>query len=346
MTNSQRLAAAAGLLLACGFLLFFGVLTPGIARLLFAPQTPTPDVVGTFQALISTGSPPAPTSVTPTEPVDTNQPAGHIVLTCQIFKYQSAEQICIMNADGSGYRRLTTEDGVRHYYPSLAPDGQSVVFSQYREDNVYEIYELTLADGKATRLTDRLGVLTGPEISPDGKSIIFMRWTVASNQYQIWLMDRSGGNPRQVFSGTGWDPTWSPDGTRILFASDINGSNQLYIVNLDGTGLKKVSDLPALRGRSDWSPQDLIVTYSGDSWKRELYIMNSDGTNQHQVSPSGGNSQGPSFSPDGQWIAFTAYFDKLNDINGCEIYTIRKDGSDLRQLTNNDYCDYQPRWGP
>jgi TolB protein len=147
-----------------------------------------------------------------------------------------------MNADGSGYRRLTTEDGVRHFYPSLAPDGQSVVYSQYREDNVYEIYELTLADGKATRLTDRLGTLTGPEISSDGKSIVFMRWTVASNQDQIWVIDHDGGNPRRLVSGAGWDPTWSPDGTRILFASDRGGSNQLYIVNLDGTDLHKVSD--------------------------------------------------------------------------------------------------------
>jgi tricorn protease len=74
--------------------------------------------------------------------------------------------------------------------------------------------------------------------------------------------------------------------------------------------------------------------------------MDPDGSDLHQVSPKGGNSQGPSFSPDGQWIAFTAYFDGFNDINGCEIYIIRTDGTDLRRLTKNDYCDYQPRWGP
>jgi Tol biopolymer transport system component len=74
--------------------------------------------------------------------------------------------------------------------------------------------------------------------------------------------------------------------------------------------------------------------------------MNADGSNSHQLTPSGGNSQGPSFSPDGQWVAFTAYFDKYGDDHGCEIYIIRIDGTDLRRLTNNDYCDYQPRWGP
>ena len=85
---------------------------------------------------------------------------------------------------------------------------------------------------------------------------------------------------------------------------------------------------------------------SGEAWHREVYIMNADGTNARVLSPVGGNSQGPSISPDGKWIAFTAYFDHPNDDHGCEIYIIRIDGTDLRRLTDNDYCDYQPRWGP
>jgi Tol biopolymer transport system component len=88
------------------------------------------------------------------------------------------------------------------------------------------------------------------------------------------------------------------------------------------------------------------VTYSGEAWQREVYIMNADGTNAHVISPPGGNSQGAGFSPDSQWVVFTAYFDHPHDDHGCEIYIMRIDGSGLRRLTDNDYCDYQPRWGP
>ncbi len=345
--SSRRgiLVASAVLVMACGLFAAVGLLVAELTGSLSATFAPTPDFAGTLQALIasSTSSPVLPTVAPSSSP---DLPTGHIVLTCQLYKYQSSEQICIMNADGSGYRRLTTGDSVRHFYPSLAPDGASVVYSQYREDNVYEIYELNLATGAARRLTDRLGALTAPEISPDGKQIAFTRWTPASNQDQIWVMDRDGGNPHRVSDGAGWDPTWSPDGTRILFASDTQGSNQLYVIGLDGSAQQRISDLPALRGRSDWSNQGEIVTYSGASWGRELFLMNSDGSDPHQIGPSGGNSQGPTFSPDGDWIAFTAYFDHMNEINGCEIYIIRADGSNLRRLTNNDYCDYQPRWGP
>jgi Tol biopolymer transport system component len=159
-------------------------------------------------------------------------------------------------------------------------------------------------------------------------------------------MDRDGGNFREVSGINAWDPTWSPDEKQILFASDINATDQLYVSNLDGTGRQRITSLPALRGRSDWSPDGkFIVTYSGKPWDREVYIMDADGSHLRQLTP-GGNSQGPSFSPDGKWVAFTAYFDHPDDIHGCEIYIIRLDGTDLRRLTNNNYCDYQPRWGP
>jgi TolB protein len=161
------------------------------------------------------------------------------------------------------------------------------------------------------------------------------------------VANRDGSNFGNISGITGWDPTWSPDGRDILFASDKNGTVQLYTIRTDGSKLTRITNLPAIRGRSDWSPDgQYIVTYSGEAWHRELYIMSADGSNVHQLTPDGGNSQGPSFSPDGKWVAFTAYFDHYNEDNGCEIYIIRIDGTDLRRLTNNDYCDYQPRWGP
>jgi TolB protein len=341
-----------------------------------APVTPDSDLFATLQASTPEGyvSPVAP-DATPTSPVFTgltpiatptnnpsnpdsaatsvpppsssDQPQGHIVFTCQVFKVTAMNQICIMNADGTGYRRLTTEDNRQHFYPSLSPDGQSVLYAGFLEQNVYEIYRINVNDGGVERLTNRIGVNTSPEFSPDGRRILFTRNNPRTGLSQIMLMDANGegaGNIPQLY---GWDTTWSPDGKRILFASDRDGTTQLYTVNLQGRQLTRITNLPAIRGRSDWSPDGrYIVTYSGEAWNREVYIMDADGSNARQLTPSGGNSQGPAFSPDGQWVVFTAYFDHPGDDHGCEIYIIRIDGSDLRRLTNNDYCDYQPRWGP
>ena len=293
-------------------------------------------------------STPIPSTVSvPTSSSSTIQPTGQIVFTCQVFKVQASNQICIINADGTGFRRLTTDDTKQHVYSSLSPDGKSVVYAAFREANVYEIYEMQLATGNVSQLTNRIGILNAPEISPNGKSIVFKYSNGSGNKNQIRIMDRDGKNVVNISKAKGWDPTWSPDGKYILFASDMDGVVQLFTIHINGKELHKISSLPAIRGRSDWSPDGkYIVTYSGESWKREVYIMNADGSNARMISPEGGNSQGASFSPDSQWIVFTAYFDHPNDDHGCELYILRVDGTDLRRLTSNDYCDYQPRWGP
>lgn len=329
-------------------------------------STPTPDLFATLQASTPSGfTPPAATE--PFAPPDFNvetpaltslpagdipspsasdQLTGKIVFTCQVTKVQATDQICIMNADGSGFRQLTS-DPVRHYYPSLSPDGTRVVYAAFREQNVYEIYEYDLNDGSVNRLTNRIGVNNAPEISPDGTTVAFMRGNPNTQQNQIWVMERNGDNPENIPGALGWDPTWAPDGRSILYASDQDGLVQLFTVSLGGNAIRRISNLPAIRGRSDWSPDgNFIVTYSGEAWKRELYIMSADGSNARQLTPTGGNSQGPSISPDNNWVVFTAYFDKYGDDHGCEIYLIRTNGTDLRRLTNNVYCDYQPRWGP
>lgn len=334
-----------------------------------AASTPTPDLFATLQAstplTVSTPepleTPPTPNfdfaTMTPTaipsdltsipSPYPADGLTGHIVFTCQIFKVQAKNQICIMNADGTGFRRLTTDDSKQHFYPSLAPDGRSVLYSAFYESNNYELYKLDINDGSVNRLTNTFAVETAPEFSPDGKSITYARWNPTTERFQINIMDANGSNASNIPGVNGWDPTWSPDGKQILFASDQRGLVQLFTVRTDGKNMKVITDLPAIRGRSDWSADgQYIVTYSGPAWNRELFIMNADGSNARQLTPSGGNSQGPSFSPDGKWVAFTAYFDNYGDDHGCEIYVIRIDGTDLRRLTNNDYCDYQPRWGP
>ena len=269
-----------------------------------------------------------------------DEPTGKIVYTCQV----TGSQICLINADGTGFHQLTS-DPVKHWYASLAPDGGSVVYSAYVRDYVYEIYELNLSSGVVTQLTSGLGVLKAPEISPDGKSIVFGLGT-SNGAEQVWVMDRSGANPHKIF-GQGWDPNWSPDGSQILFASNREGANQLFVINADGSSPRRVTDFDSLRGRSDWSPDGAwMVTYNGAAWQRNVFLFRPDFTDLRQLTPPDGNSQGPSFSPDGKWVVFTAYFDHYGDDLGCEIYMIRVDGTDLRRLTDNDYCDYQPRWGP
>ena len=299
-------------------------------------QQPTP----TFTIEVQTIAPTK--TLTPVAP----SPEGKIVFTCQIFKSEATNQICIMNADGSSQHRLTRDDHANHFYPSFSPDGNRIVFAA-TSGEIYNIYEMDL-NGNQTQVTFfESGDAYSPAISPDGRQIVFTREENA--HLSLWLMNRDGSNIRLLYNDPvddSLDPVWSPDGRQVLFARGFDeNSRQLYIINADGTDLIQVTDMPNLRGRSDWSSDGRsIATYAGASWAREIYIMNSDGSNPQQIT-QGGNNLAPSFSPDGGWIAFTSYMDNLRDNDGCEIYTMRTDGTDIRRLTSNDYCDWQPRWG-
>ena len=313
----------------------------------FPKATPTP------VALPETGAeqPPAaaPTAVPP-EPGPSSEgahnPQGKIVYACQLFRDTNRDQICLINADGSGFRRLTTDDFADYNYPSLSPDGKSVVYSG-RVTGAFEIYELDLDSGETRQLTNSLGSALAPAVSPDGSLIVFT--LRADDRQTLWVMDRDGSNARQVLSASqagGWDPVWSPDGSQLLFAAQVGGAVQLFTVELDGSNLRQASNMVGLLGRSDWSPDGAtIATYAGESWRREIYLMDADGSNSRPIT-AGGNNLAPSFSPDGEWLTFTSYRDHFGNQNGCEIYIMRTDGSQVTRLTANDYCDWQPRWGP
>jgi TolB protein len=251
----------------------------------------------------------------------------------------------VINADGSGWRQLTDLPSAS-YSASLSPNGDSLVFIG-KETGFTEIYEINLGSGKRTQLTHLQKDLGSPEISPDNKLIAFT-YRPGNNIAQVWIMNRDGSDPHTFYSSPSQeahDPTWSPDGTQILFAMGKGENNKLYILDFDGRDPQVVNDTIDTRGRSDWSITNLITFDMGGEFMHEIYVMNRDGGNLHKVS-RGSNAQGESFSPDGKWIAFTAYTDVANkDRSSCEIYIMRVDGTDLRRLTNNAYCDYQPRWG-
>jgi TolB protein len=274
-------------------------------------------------------------------------PPGQIVYTCQIYRTRLRDQICLINTDGTGYRRLTQEADWAHNFASLSPDGRSVVYVAREPGGVFQVYEMDLHSGVTVQLTDIENNASAPEISPDGRRIIFNR--IWEGTDTIWVMNRDGSNQRLVFGpprGSGWDPVWSPDGSQVLFASDRGEDIQLYVIDLDGSNLQQVTQLENLRGRSDWSPDGTaIATYSGEPWLREIVIMEPDGTNPRQIT-DGGNNLAPSFSPDGSWIAFTSYMDKYRQELGCEIYIMPRDGSEYIRLTADDICNWQPRWGP
>jgi len=280
----------------------------------------------------------SPTSLpTVQQPELLAKPRGKIVFTCTPEKFN---QLCLMNADGSDQERLTNRQ-VNDYYPSLSPDGRSVVFVS-NQTGQFEIYIFDIQLREELSITEGAGNLTAPEISPDDLWIVYA--SRRDGDSSIWLMRRDGSLPHPL-TDSQWneiDPTWSPDGAHITFAAVRGGFVELFVMNADGSDIQQAThDVQGIGGRSSWSTDGRrLVFYAGPRGDRDIYVVEV-ATGQTTRLTFGGNNTGPGFSPDGAWIVFSSSRDGDH-----EIYIMRADGSEVTQLTDNTYDDWQPRWGP
>lgn len=264
-------------------------------------------------------------------------PKGKIVLTCTPEYYN---QLCLINADGSSYTRLTNHLA-NDYYPSLARNGEEIYFVSNRS-YLFEVYAISLNGEGLRQLTNNNGNVSAPELSPDGNQVVFA--SKKDDDSSIWIMNNDGSNPYPI-NDNQWneiDPTWSPDGQRIAFASMRGGYVELYTMYPNGNDIRQVtSAINGIGGRNSWSPDGKkLVFYAGPQKDRDIYSVEIS-TGLVQRLTQGGNNTGPCFSPDGEWIAFSSSRDGDH-----EIFIMRPDGSQVTQLTWNTYDDWQPRWGP
>jgi len=168
------------------------------------------------------------------------------------FTEDGYRHIYVVPADGGTPRQLTTGDynhggGFGGGGFDWTPDGKSIVFSSLREEDAEyiwresEVYELGVADGTLTKLTDRRGPDGGPVVSPDGKLIAYSGYDFTDDTYipdDLYVMDRDGSNPRLLTADLDRRPrgvVWSKDSRTVYFNVDSEGTRNLYAASLDGT---------------------------------------------------------------------------------------------------------------
>src|SRR4051812_5223270 len=145
---------------------------------------------------------------------------------------------------------------------------------------------------------------------------------------------------------------------RIAFVNDGgSGHFQLFTVRADGSGLRKLTSLPAGRDAyfPDWSPDGTriaftIATKSG----AQIWSIKADGSGLHQMTHSAALiSVTPRWSPDGRRILLARSKpggfcgDEITTFSLCHIWVMDSDGSNAKQLTHNPrFSDFDPEWSP
>ena len=169
--------------------------------------------------------------------------------------------------------------------------------------------------------------------------------------YEIYVMDGDGKNQRRVTVHPNIDhyPTWSPDGKKIAFVSNRNGGRiQIWVIDADGKNTIRLTDGVSDQ-HPDWSPDGTKIAYDfllnpwdNDNWKRTIYVIDSDGTNNRQLIKKPDPETDPSWSPDGRKIAFRSHSHERPD----EIYVMDADGGDIERITHGGASKAMPAWSP
>jgi TolB protein len=182
-------------------------------------------------------------------------------------------------------------------------------------------------------------------------------WTAGLNEiaycYQstsitmIYSINEDGtGNRRIVNVNYGLNhPDWSPDGTKIAVASQINQSTySIRIMNADGSNIVRLTNTAGVIDvEPNWSPDGGKIAfgrmYPSQNGRRELWMMNSDGSNQHSLGIL--MEDAAEWSPDGKKLVYAVSSSQTQDL-----YTCNVDGSNVRQVTNLKQESLQGCWMP
>jgi Tol biopolymer transport system component len=256
--------------------------------------------------------------------------------------------IWVIDGDGSGRRRLTHSWAGNDFDPDLSPDGRYVVFrtsrGRYAPDpngiGLEGIFVVDTHTGREREIQPRTGGLF-PAWSPDGRRIAFSGVPRRGATLDTIHLMKPDGSDVVDLGAPGECATWSPDGSKLAFCSHHGDGNwAIWVINRDGTGLRQLTH-PTLiepagsHGDSPgaWSPDGRRIVYTSDAdGDNELFVMNSEGSDQHRLTHFAGGDDANAWLPDGR-IVF-AHF--AGDEPLPQWYVIRPDGTGLASLPQLD----------
>jgi Tol biopolymer transport system component len=289
-----------------------------------------------------------------------------------------SSSLYVVDANGQNERRITrVKAPVRDTQPDWSADGSRIVFERDTGQNL-ETWTVR-PDGSGLRridpgcpegvTKDEICEQNSPAVSPDGRKVAYANphgdlKQIGGEEWievgAIAVMNADGSGMRQLTqlstptSSEDLHPFWSPNGKRIGFVrlnstARPQGKQAIFVMNADGTGVRRVTPWSLGAGdHPDWSPDGrwiLFRAHEQDGFAgADLYRVHPDGTGLRQLTSFAPEVEvlSASFAPDGSSIVFS----RTGKGGLPDLFVMRSDGKEIRQLTKTARWDSAPDWGP
>ena len=282
---------------------------------------------------------------------------GRVVVSGFLFDAKNAQYPQVL---AKQYSEEASEDSARQIAHRFADEiifrlgggipgiAETKIFFVKVEGPNKEIWEMDY-DGANPHAVTHLGTVSlSPRVSPDNSRLAFSSLGHDGFQVKMYslLLGRMVNLP--VAGGTNLSPAWSPNGREFAYSSSRTGDPEIWIADSNGGQARRVTSFRGPDVSPVFNPKTgaQIAWVSGRTGLPQLYIMNTDGSGVQRLTDSG-YATSPSWSPNGQFVAF-AWNRKYGpgapggqDIYVMEIATLR-----WIQLTHEiGRCDF-PSWSP
>ena len=271
------------------------------------------------------------------------------------WEHVQAASVYVINTDGTGLRKLTTDPEMMAGSPKWSADGSKIVFYEMLVRDTFRahfgggpssIVSVDVATGERTVHASGPGLKVSPQfIAPDR-----IAYLIKSRRSGILAFTSGDESAPDDLT----NPSWSPDGTRVVYQAGQMETMHHY-ANTPGRKLHGIVAEPGfeLVHASGWpaiSPdgRTLVVSERTPSADRmALVLWDVDGTNPRRVYQDEVTVMGLEWSRDGRWLTFGAgSFFVSRTSQPAQIMIMKADGSEVRTVTSGPGNAGFPSWSP